>query len=66
MISPEESRKIMEISNEILEIADDYHTGEGMPRGDYQGAIEAQIMNAIQFGKYQALTKSLDKPQKGS
>ena len=66
MISPEESRKIMEISNEILEIADDYHTGEGMPRGDYQGAIEAQIMIAIQYGKSQALTKSLDKPQKGS
>lgn len=39
MIDATESRKIMEISNEILELADDYHTGEGMPRGDYQGAI---------------------------
>jgi hypothetical protein len=58
VISPEESRKIMEISDVILELAEAYHTGDGMPRGDYQGAIEAQIMNAIRFGKEQAKEKS--------
>ena len=43
----------MEISDKILELAEEYHNGEGMPRGDYQGAIEAQIMNAIRFGREQ-------------
>lgn len=36
MIDAQESRKIMEISDKILELAEEYHTGDGMPRGDYQ------------------------------
>lgn len=63
MIDPNESRKVMEISDKILELAEEYHTGEGMPRGDYQGAIEAQIHNAIRFGREQAASKPTP-PQK--
>jgi hypothetical protein len=50
MIDPETSKKVMEISSAILEIAEEYHEGGGFPRGDYQGLIEAQVINAIQYG----------------
>ena len=46
----ESARKMIEISSKIEEIAAEQYQGEGMPVGDYQGAIEAQVLIAIQFG----------------
>jgi len=42
---------LMKISDEILSIANDR---DSMPNGDFQGAIEAQVMTAIRFGFDQA------------
>lgn len=42
-------KKVDEISNEILEIAEIYHNGE-VSNGDYQSMIEAKIMEAIRYG----------------
>jgi hypothetical protein len=39
--------KSMEISGELLDIADNR---DDFARGDLQGAIEAQVMIAIQYG----------------
>ena len=44
------SMKVMEISSNIQKLAAEQHEGEGMSNGDYQGAIEAQVMIAIQYG----------------
>lgn len=45
-----EVKVLMEISDKILEAAEIYHEGN-VSRGDYQAMIEAQVMNAIRFGK---------------
>ena len=44
--------ELLKISNEILEIVNDK---DEMPNGDYQGAIEAQVMIAYQMGKKENL-----------
>lgn len=48
--SKEYIAKVMELSGNIIDLANEQHNGEGMPNGDYQGAIEAQIMIAIRYG----------------
>lgn len=42
--------KMLEISGKIQEIAEEQFIGSGMPNSDYQGAIEAQVLIAIQYG----------------
>lgn len=49
--------KLLEISNEILEIVEDR---DQMDNGDYQGAIEAQVMNAFLYGKSQEQNRLID------
>jgi hypothetical protein len=43
-----DAKKLMEISNKILEIVDN---AEEFIRSDLQGAIEAQVLIAYQAGK---------------
>jgi hypothetical protein len=45
-----EALKMLEISGNIQEIAAEQYQGKGMSIGDYQGAIEAQVLIAIQYG----------------
>ena len=47
MISKEMTMKMLKISDDIQEIVTDI---EMMSNGDYQAAIEAQILIAIQYG----------------
>lgn len=54
----EEVKAILDISDKIREIAELYHNGE-VPNGDYQGMLEAQVMNAINFGKNKKWIKIL-------
>jgi len=48
MISKTDAITLLKISNKISLIID---LREGMTDSDYQGAIEAQVMNAYQLGK---------------
>jgi hypothetical protein len=47
MSSKETAIKMLEISSEVQEIADNK---EEMTNSDYQGCIESQILNAIRYG----------------
>ena len=59
MYSKEITLKLLEISNEILEIINDR---DEMDNGDFQGCIEAQVMIAYQLGlkQNQKYTEALE------
>jgi hypothetical protein len=48
MRSQKETLKIMEISTAIQTILDNK---DALTDGDFQGCLEAQVMNAIDYGK---------------
>ena len=62
MITRAENRKVMELSDKVLQLVDvqvreatqtneGIYSAEGLTQSDLQGAIEAIIMEAIAYGK---------------